>query len=248
MAKKVHLFIPCFVDALYPSVGISTVNILREFGCEIIYPEKQTCCGQPAFNSGYFGEAVILANNFLNLFSDAEYVVAPSGSCITMCKNMYGQLELGGKEREIWQSNSTKFFELTDFLINVLKIDSWKGTFPAKVTYHDSCHALRELHIKNQPRKFLQSIKGLELTEMENSETCCGFGGTFSVKFPAISTAMVRNKSKWIIESGAEVVTSSDSSCLMNINGFLERNAFPVKTMHIAELLWTAYKNRQEDQ
>jgi L-lactate dehydrogenase complex protein LldE len=245
MAQKVHLFIPCFVDALYPSVGISTVNILKELGCEIIYPEKQTCCGQPAINSGYFSEAAILANNFLNIFDDAEYVVAPSGSCITMSKNLYGQLELENRENEIWQSISARFYELTDFLVNVLKIESWKGTFPAKVTYHDSCHALRELRIKNQPRKLLQSIKGLELIEMEKSETCCGFGGTFSVKFSAISTAMVQNKCKWIFESGAEIMTSTDSSCLMNINGFLERNASPVKTMHVSELLWNAFKNGQ---
>lgn len=247
MAKKVHLFIPCFVDALYPSVGISTVNILKECGCEIIYPQEQTCCGQPAFNSGYFEKAAILANRFLDIFGHSEYVVAPSGSCITMVKNLYGQVDLGSRESKIWQSISPRFFELCEFLMSVMKVNSWKGTFPAKVTYHDSCHALRELHIQNQPRKLLQSIKGLELIEMENSETCCGFGGTFSIKFPAISIAMVKNKSKWIVESGAEIVTSSDSSCLMNINGFLGRNALPVKTMHIAEILWTAYKNGREE-
>jgi L-lactate dehydrogenase complex protein LldE len=239
----VSLFIPCFVDQLYPQVGIATVKILQELNCNVIYPEQQTCCGQPAFNTGYSDEAAQLAARFIEIFREAEYIVAPSGSCTAMVKNFYSELHLPESIRKDWSNLRNKIYELSDFLGSVLNIDKWEGQFPAKITYHDSCHTLRELRIKDQPRRLLQSITGLELIEMENSETCCGFGGTFSVKFPLISSAMVQNKASWIQQSGADIVVSTDSSCLMNINGYLQKQKINIQTMHLTEVLWRAREN-----
>jgi len=245
----VFLFIPCFVDQLFPQVGIATVKILQELNCRVIYPEQQTCCGQPAFNTGYQKEAAQLASRFIEIFKDAEYVVAPSGSCAAMIKNFYGELNLPGSSGKDWQNLRNKIYELSDFLTSVLHVEKWDGHFPARVTYHDSCHTLRELHVKDQPRLLLQSIAGVELIEMENAETCCGFGGTFSVKFPLISTAMVQNKVNWIQQSGAEIVVSTDSSCLMNIDGYLQKQKIPLpdrrhtRSMHLAEILWQSKEN-----
>lgn len=240
---KVSLFIPCFVDQLFPQVGIATANILKSLNCSLVYPEQQTCCGQPAFNSGYSDEATRLAERFIEIFHDAEYVVAPSGSCVAMARNLFGELDLSQPIRNEWKNLRRRIYEVTDFLTSVLNIDQWEGSFAAKVTYHDGCHALRELGIRAQPRKLLRSIGGLELMEMKNADTCCGFGGTFAVKFADISTAMVQQKVNWIQESNAEVVVSTDSSCLMNIAGFMERHKIPIKTMHIAEVLWQALQN-----
>jgi L-lactate dehydrogenase complex protein LldE len=234
------------VDQLFPQVGIATAKILQELNCNVIYPEQQTCCGQPAFNTGYSDEASPLAVSFIEIFGEAEYIVAPSGSCAAMVKNFYGELNLPESIQKDWRNLRNRIYELSDFLTSVLHVEKWEGHFPAKVTYHDSCHTLRELHIKEQPRRLLQSITGVELIEMENAETCCGFGGTFSVKYPLISTAMVRNKANWIQQSKAEIVVSTDSSCLMNIDGYLQRNPDPFgprRTMHLAELLWKAKEN-----
>ncbi len=240
MPVTVHLFIPCFVDQLFPRVGIATVNILRRLGCRLIYPEAQTCCGQPAFNSGYRQESTELGERFLKIFREAEYIVAPSGSCVSMVKHLYGELPFAELQRTAWEVLRRRVYEFSQFLTEVLKVEQWEGRFPARVTYHDACHGLRELGIREQPRRLLASIAGLELVEMENSDTCCGFGGTFSVKFPGISTAMVENKARWIQESGAEYVVATDSSCLMQIEGYLRRHSVPVKTLHLAELLWRA--------
>jgi len=240
---NIYLFIPCYVDQLFPEVGSATVNILRDLDCHLVYPEAQTCCGQPAFNSGYYDEAAELALRFIDIFKSADYIVAPSGSCVTMAKNLYGELPLPEKSRGEWIQLSKKIYELSDFLISVLNIETWEGYFPAKITYHDSCHALRELQIAKQPRQLLRSIEGLEFIEMSQSDTCCGFGGTFAVKFPGISTAMVRDKNNWIQESGAEIVVSTDSSCLMNIDGYAKKQKLPVKSMHIAQVLWQSREN-----
>jgi L-lactate dehydrogenase complex protein LldE len=242
----VFLFIPCFVDQLFPQVGIATARILQELNCNLIYPQEQTCCGQPAFNTGYRKEAARLATRFVDIFKDAQYIVAPSGSCAAMVKNFYRDLDFPELTKKVWQNLRDKTYELSDFLTSVLHIEKWGGHFPAKVAYHDSCHTLRELHIKEQPRRLLQSIEGLELIEMENAETCCGFGGTFSVKFPEISTAMVANKSSWIQNSGAEIVVSTDSSCLMNIDGYLQKRKIPLRSMHLSEILWQSRENLKE--
>jgi L-lactate dehydrogenase complex protein LldE len=238
MSIKVSLFIPCIVDQFFPETGIAAFNLLRYFGCQVTYPKEQTCCGQPLFNSGYVEQAALLAEKHLNIFAENDYVVAPSGSCVTMIKHHYQDLPLSNSLERKLASLKSRIYELSEFLTEILVINEWKGHFAAKVTYHDACHALRELGIKNQPRKLLANIDGLELIEMENPETCCGFGGTFSVKYAGISSAMVGNKAGWINESGAEYVTSSDSSCLMNIDGFLRRHKIPIKSVHYAEILW----------
>ena len=240
MSHHVHLMIPCFINQMFPKTGISTVNILREFGCHITYPEEQTCCGQPAFNSGYWDQAAELAERLIDIFQEAEYVVAPSGSCISLVKKLYKDLPLSKDTRAIWDKWHSRVFELSEFLDQVLEVKEWPGRFPAKVTMHDACHGLRELGIGEAPRKWLASIQDLELVEMLRPDTCCGFGGTFAVKFAGISTAMVENKAGWIKDSGAEYVVAADSSCLMHIDGYLKRQNIPVKTIHLADLLWQA--------
>ena len=240
MPINVHLFIPCFIDQLFPQVGIATVNILRQLGCNLIYPEEQTCCGQPAFNSGYWKESAALAERFLNIFSEADYIVVPSGSCASLVKNLYGELSISQKTQKQWRELRTNVYEFSEFLTSVLKVETWQGHFSGKVTYHDACHGLRELGISAEPRKLLKSIEGLEYIEMHRPDTCCGFGGTFAVKFAGISTEMVKDKTRWIQESGAEYVVSCDSSCLMHIDGYLKQQQIPIKTLHLAELLWQA--------
>jgi len=240
MAVKVHLFIPCYIDQFQPEVAVSSARILREFGCELVYPDEQTCCGQPMFNTGYTKEARRLAERFLNIFERAEYIVAPSGSCVAMVQKMYGQLQLSGVHRANWESLRERIYEFSQFLEVILGQQSWEGVFSGRVTYHDSCHLLRELGVAAGPRRLLRSIEGLEYVEMPNADTCCGFGGLFSAKYPEISTAMLENKVSWIQQSGAEWVVASDVGCLMNIDGYLKKHHIPVKTIHLVQLLWLA--------
>lgn len=246
MSLKVHLFIPCFIDQLFPRVGIATVHLLEMLGCQLVCPEEQTCCGQPAFNSGYWKETTELAERFLAIFDKADYVVAPSGSCVSLVKKMYGELSLSESARQSWLEIHPKVYEFSQFLEEVLHIEHWEGRFPAKVTYHDACHGLRELRISRYPRQLLKTIADLDFIEMDYPDTCCGFGGTFAIKFAEISTAMVKHKARWIQESGADIVTAIDSSCLMHIDGYLKRNKIPVQTMHLTEILWKA--TQQEDE
>ncbi len=242
MKPIVHLFIPCYVDQLYPQVGVATVRILEHLGCRVKFPAEQTCCGQPAYNSGYWDQARPIAEHFVKTFAEAEYIVAPSGSCVSMVKLHYRDLLAGSASETSWQSLSSRIFELSQFLNQVLEVDAWKGRFPARVTYHDSCHALRELGVEEGPRQLLRSIADLELVEMEQSDTCCGFGGVFSVKFPGISIAMAENKAGWIQESGAEYLIATDVSCLMHLQAYLDRHNIPVKALHFAEVLERAGK------
>jgi L-lactate dehydrogenase complex protein LldE len=231
MLPRVALFIPCFVDQLCPQVGVAMVRVLRRIGCEVYFPQEQTCCGQPAFNSGYWVDARAVASRFLKVFEEAEVVVGPSGSCVTMVRRFYPEL-LGeavlGLER---------FYEFSEFLISVAKLEDVGASFAHKVTLHDSCHALRELGIREGPRRLLNSVRGLELVDMRNSDECCGFGGTFAVKFGMISAAMGETKSENAIASGAEFVTSVDPSCLMHLDGVLRKKQAAVRTMHLAEIL-----------
>ena len=237
---RVALFIPCYIDQLYPETGQYTYNILKHFGAEVYYPKKQTCCGQPSYNTGYWEETKKLALKFFKDFKDAEYIVAPSGSCVTMVKNMYGDLNLNEKQKEDWQNIAGKIYELTEFLVKVMKVKKIGGKMNMTVTYHDSCHLLRELGIKDEPRMLLKSIEGLKLIEMENSDVCCGFGGTFAVKHADISAAMVEDKVHWALDTGAETLTACDVSCLMNIGGYIKQMAYPVEVEHIANILWKA--------
>jgi L-lactate dehydrogenase complex protein LldE len=228
---RVALFIPCFVDQLFPNVGIAMVKVLRRLNIEVDYPLQQTCCGQPAFNTGYWDEARELARRYCEIFADADAIVCPSGSCTAMVRNFYP--ELLGKATRV----TANTFEFSEFLVRQLGVTDVGARFPAKVTYHDACHALRELRLKDEPRELLRNVKELELVEMSEAETCCGFGGTFSVKFPMISYAMDEMKCTSIKQTGAEYVVSGDSSCLMQIDGYLRRQRMPIKTIHLAEVL-----------
>lgn len=201
-------------------------------------PLKQTCCGQPAFNAGYRKEAKRAAKRFIDIFESAEIIVCPSGSCVDMVRHQYPVLF---KQDSSWHKRaenvSNKIFEFTEFLVDGLNISDVGARFPGKVTYHDSCHLFRNLHIAGQPRKLIAHVKEARLIEMKNSEKCCGFGGTFSIKYPDISAAILAEKVDNIMATGADVVVGCDISCLMNIQGMLNRRKSTIRTMHMAELL-----------
>jgi len=236
--KNVTLFVQCLVDGIYPEVGEAMVTIFNKLGISVNCPSDQTCCGQPAFNAGYRKAARVAAKRFIEIFEDAESIVCPSGSCVNMVKNDYGELFKDDPkwfERAIQVGQRT--FELSQYIVDILKIDDVGASYDGKVTYHDSCHLLRGLGISEQPRRLIRNIKSAELVEMKDSDRCCGFGGTFSIKYPVISTAMVDDKVHNIIASGADTVTGCDVSCLMNIQGRLSRIGSSVKTLHIAQLL-----------
>ena len=235
---NVSLFIPCLVDQFFPSVGINLVKILRKVGVSVDYPWEQTCCGQPAFNSGYHEEATQLARRFLEVFGEAETIVSPSGSCTSMVKVFYPEiLRDPGLHQSTPGGHPTELWEFSDFLVNVMGIKDLGASFPHRVTYHDACHLFRELGVHRAPRELIRHVRGIELVEMENSEACCGFGGTFSVKFPEISTAMTQDKSAAILKTDAEYVVANDSSCLMQIGGYLSRQGLAIKPLHLADLL-----------
>jgi L-lactate dehydrogenase complex protein LldE len=234
---RVSLFIPCLTDQFFPKVGINLYKILTKAGAEVEYPEDQTCCGQPAFNSGYHQEAIELAQRFLQVFHNAEYIVAPSGSCTSMVKIFYAEILEDPGLKEMLHHVASKTYEFSDFLVNVLGIKDLGVHFPHKVTYHDACHLLRELKVKDAPRDLIRHVRGIEFVEMEQSESCCGFGGTFSVKYPEISTAMAEDKATAIAQSRAEYIVANDSSCLMQIAGYLSRRGIPAKPLHLADLL-----------
>ncbi len=234
---KVSLFVTCLVDQLCPNVGVATVKVLRKAGCEIEFDERQTCCGQPAFNTGYREEARKFAERFIEIFENSDAIVSPSGSCTAMVKHFH---ELFPDSRE-WRDRSAKLaaktHELGSFLVNVLGIDDVAATSSGKLTWHEACHGLRDLGIRDEPRQLLRNVKGIEFIEMENADVCCGFGGTFSVKYPEISAGIADNKVEWIEKSGADTVVACDASCLMQIGGRLSRAGSKVKTRHLAEVL-----------
>jgi L-lactate dehydrogenase complex protein LldE len=233
----ITLFIPCFVDLMYPQVGISMVRIFEKLGHKVVAPEGAACCGQPAFNSGYWNEARASAAKVLAQLQDAEAVVIPSGSCGAMVKNFYPELFANTPQVEAARKLAAKTHEFSSFLVNQLRVTDLGAKFPHRVTFHDGCHGLRELNNKRPPRQLLAMVRGLELVEMGAAETCCGFGGTFSVKFPAISTAMGEVKCASALETKAEYVVSCDSSCLMQIQGLVKKQQKPLKTIHLAEVL-----------
>lgn len=236
--KTVTLFIQCLVDSIYPEVGLSMVRLFENLGIPVECPSDQTCCGQPAFNSGYRGEARVAAKQFIEIFESAEVIVCPSGSCVDMVKHQYPALF---DDDPRWQKRaeavSRKIFELTEYIVDILKIEDVGALFKGKVTYHDSCHLFRNLGIADQPRKLISKVRGIQLVEMKNSDKCCGFGGTFAVKYSDISTAILEEKVDNIIATGADFVVGCDISCLMNIQGMLSRRDSHIKTMHIAQLL-----------
>ncbi|MCG8550763.1 MAG: (Fe-S)-binding protein [Desulfobacterales bacterium] len=232
------LFIQCIVDGMYPEVGEAMVRLFQRLGITMDYPENQTCCGQPSFNSGYRKEAAKAARHYIETFENKGTIVCPSGSCVAMVRNHYPELfedEPGWRKRAEHVGKRT--FELTEYLVDVLGIKDTGAYFNGKVTYHDSCHLNRHLGVASQPRELIGRVNGLTFVEMKNSDKCCGFGGAFSTKYPDISTAMVKDKVQNILDSGADAVVGCDMGCLMNIQGYLHRHNYPVKVMHIAQLL-----------
>jgi L-lactate dehydrogenase complex protein LldE len=239
---RVSLFITCLVDQLVPDVGSAMVATLRRLGVDVTFNASQTCCGQVAFNTGYRPEARRMAEHFVEVFENerADFIVAPSGSCTAMVRNFYSELFQGAEDqkwRERFSRVRPRLREFSEFIVNELGIDDVGARFAARVTYHDACHLLRELGIAAAPRRLIQAVDGIEFTEMEAPDTCCGFGGTFSVKYAEISNAILEEKLARIATSGVEYVIANDSSCLMQIAGGLSRAGSSVKTMHLAELL-----------
>lgn len=236
---RVSLFITCLVDQLWPSVGASAVEVLRRAGCEVVFDERQTCCGQPAFNTGYRNEARRLARRFIEIFEEggADYVVSPSGSCTAMAHHFHELFADDEGWRRRAEALAVRTHEFGGFLVNVLKVEDVGASFNGRVTWHDACHGLRDLGLREEPRKLIRGVRGAEFVELPNADACCGFGGTFSVKYPEISVAILDNKIDAIEKAGVRAVVSGDASCLMQIGGRLTRNNSPVRTMHLAELL-----------
>jgi L-lactate dehydrogenase complex protein LldE len=235
---RVGLFVTCLVDLFRPSVGFAAIKLLEGAGCEVGVPETQVCCGQPAYNSGDRADAKAIARQVIEAFQGFDYVVAPSGSCAGMLRKHYPMLfeddaEMGPRAREL----AARSFELIGFLTDVLHVAAVHAKFDATVTYHDSCSSLREMGTADQPRGLLSSVDGLILVEAESREVCCGFGGTFSVKYPEISNAMVTAKTAALAQTGAEFVLGGDLGCLMNIAGKLSREGSAVRVRHVAEVL-----------
>lgn len=235
---KVDIFIPCFIDQLYPQTAFNMVKILEQASCHVHYNPRQTCCGQPAFNAGFLKESRDVAAKFLKDFEDAEYIVAPSASCVGFVRNYYQeQLFDNSSQHNLSKDVGSHLYEFTEFLTSVLKMDNFGAKLNVKATYLDSCAGLRECRIREEPRQLLSKVKGLELVEMEDTETCCGFGGTFAVKFDSISHAMAEQKIQHALDSGATHIISTDLSCLMHLQGVMDKKGINLKTMHIADVL-----------
>jgi L-lactate dehydrogenase complex protein LldE len=236
--KCVSLFIPCIIDDIYPEVGEAMVSLLRKLGMGLAYPADQTCCGQPAFNAGYRKEAVAAAKHFIKTFEREELIVCPSGSCVSMVRHHYAELF---RDDPAWleraRSVGSRVFELSEYLVDVVGVEDLGASYQGKVTYHDSCHLLRGLGVREQPRRLIRRVKGIEFVEMNDSDRCCGFGGSFSFKYADISSAILEDKVKNIVDSGADTVVGCDMGCLMNIEGMLSRKHPSIRTMHIAQLL-----------
>jgi L-lactate dehydrogenase complex protein LldE len=234
---RVQLFIPCFVDQLYPQTAFNMVKVLEKACCDVVYNTNQTCCGQPAFNAGFHDEARLVCAKFIKDFEGVDYVVAPSASCVGFIRNYYPKLFENSAAHNQVKDLGKRTFEFTEFLTDILKIDNYGAVLETKATYHDSCAALRECTIKEGPRRLLSHVKGLELVEMADNETCCGFGGTFAVKFEAISIGMADQKVRNAMDAGVECIISTDLSCLMHLDGYIKQKELPLTTMHIADVL-----------
>ena len=242
--KKIGLFIPCYVDQFYPNVAIATLKLLEKLGCEVSYPLGQTCCGQPMANAGYERDTVGTTKHFVEIFGEYDYIVAPSGSCVLHIKDHAPAIPGLEKEQDALHN---KIFELTEFLTDVLKIETLKGSFPYKVGYHASCHGQRGLRLgssseRNEPffskaKQLLDQIEGLEWVELNRKDECCGFGGTFAVTEEALSVQMGKDRLQDHLAQGVEILSGGDMSCIMHLEGIAKRNKQPLKFMHIAEIL-----------
>lgn len=235
---RVALFLTCVNDTLFPGTGKAVVSLLRRLGCEVDFPAAQTCCGQMHLNTGYPREGVRLARHFTEVFAGYEAVVVPSGSCAAMIREQYPKLvKPGSKGAAAVGRVVPRVHELTEFLLDVLKVEDVGAYFPHRVTYHPTCHSLRGLHLGDRPVRLLGRVRGLELVQLPGAEECCGFGGTFAMKNAAVSAAMGADKARNVLGTGAEVLCAADNSCLMHIGGTLARQKTGVRVMHIAEIL-----------
>lgn len=239
---KIGLFVTCLADALFPAAAISTVTLLERLGHEVVFPSDQTCCGQMHVNGGYLNDAVVLVRNHVATFEEAgcEAIVAPSGSCVGSVRHQHSMVARRAGDGGLAQraeALAAQSYELSEFLIDVLNVRDVGASYPHRVAYHPTCHSLRQLGIGDKPLELLRNVRGLNLIELADAETCCGFGGTFAIKNSDTSAAMLRDKLASVTSSGAEVCTATDSSCLMHIGGGLSRAGSPVRTVHLAEIL-----------
>ncbi len=238
---NVQIFIPCFVDQLFPDTAFNMIKVLEKAGCTVNYNDNQTCCGQPAFNAGFWDESKAVCTKFLKDFSGSDYIVAPSASCVGFVRNYYNKLFENSSLHHEVADISKRIFEFSEFLVKVLQIEKFGAELQGKATYHDSCAGLRECKIKTEPRQLLSHVKGLEIVEMNDVETCCGFGGTFAVKFEAISIGMGEQKVENALSTGAKYLISTDLSCLMHLQGYITHKDYNLKTMHLADVLATGW-------
>lgn len=235
---NVQLFIPCFVDQLFPDTAFNMIRVLEKVGCTVSYNEKQTCCGQPAYNAGFREDCRAVASKLVTDLKGEDYIVTPSASCACFVRNYYPKIFDNSSRHNSVKGLQKRMFEFSEFLTQVMGIEKIEGArLEGKATYHDSCAALRECRIKEAPRTLLKNVAGLELVEMNDVETCCGFGGTFAVKFEPISIAMADQKVQNALATGAKYMISTDLSCLMHLQGYIHEKKYDLKTMHIADVL-----------
>lgn len=236
--QTVYFFGTCLIDSLYPEAGMAAIRLLQRQGVEVVFPQHQSCCGQPAYNSGFPEEARAVVRKQMKVFSKRYPIVVPSGSCAGMMKHHYPDLFAGMPEAEQAQAFSERIYELTEFLARVLSVQLEDRGAPTKVTWHSSCHAMREMGVIEDSKSLIRQLKNVELIELDRETECCGFGGTFSVKQPRISAAMVQDKAQNVSETEAAILVTGDCGCLMNITGAMEKERLPVKGQHIAEFIW----------
>ncbi len=234
---NIQLFVPCFVDQLYPQTAFNMIKVLEKTGCTVTYNTHQTCCGQAAFNAGFWEDSKSVCTKFIKDFEGTDYVVGPSASCVGFVRNYYSRLFDNSSVHNDVKDLTKRTFEFSEFMVKVLQIVNVGAKLEGKATYHDSCAALRECKLKQEPRKLLANVKGLELIEMNDVETCCGFGGTFSVKFEPISIAMGEQKVENALATGAEYLIATDLSCLMHLGGYIKHKGYSLKPIHIADVL-----------
>lgn len=243
---RISLFITCFNDTLFPQTGRAVVKLLERLGHDVEFPEAQTCCGQMHYNTGYQREAIPLARHFVDIFSDAELVVAPSASCVGMIRDLFPKVAaLAGDTSLVQRVNelTPRVYELSELLIRKLRVEDVGAYYPHRVTYHPTCHSLRVLKVGDAPLRLLRAVRGIDLVELPAADECCGFGGTFSIKNADTSIAMLSDKMRHVLDTGAEICSAGDNSCLMHINGGLSRGRSGVRTVHIAEILASTEKD-----
>jgi L-lactate dehydrogenase complex protein LldE len=239
----IEVFIPCFIDQLFPQTAFNTIKVLEKAGCKVIYNPEQTCCGQPAYNAGFWDEAKKVGSKFLNDFSEENYIISPSASCTGMVKHGFNDLFTNSMTHNRCRSIQRNIYELSDFLVNVLRKDYFGAELEGRAVYHDSCSGLRQCHIKAEPRQLLANVEGLELVEMKDTDMCCGFGGSFAVKFESISSAMAEQKVNNALDMDADFIISTDSSCLLQIQAYIDQKKIPLKTIHLADVLAHGWAN-----